>query len=144
MSREASPERDFSLQKYALLQEQHDSLQERLRLSVLSPSASQSSTSSVSSNAVSESSSPCQPSFLPPKFHEPEYDLDETKLYGVNHQIKTTLTGLLNCESVKHDAAFRSWVQSRLMDAEMELRAQKRRRSSVSEEVVDNIRHMLD
>lgn len=53
-------------------------------------------------------------------------------LYEINQQIKTTLTELLNCDSVKHDKAFRAWVQSKLMDAEHELKKQRRRRSSAS------------
>jgi len=47
---------------------------------------------------------------------------DETKLKLVNHQIKNTLTELLNCESVRGDRRYRMWVQTRLMDAEKELK----------------------
>lgn len=60
--------------------------------------------------------------------------------------MKATLTQLLNCESVRHacdseqeaDIEFRSWVQARLMEKEMELKAFKktqgrRRTSSFSE-----------
>lgn len=45
-----------------------------------------------------------------------------------HHDIKATLTDLLNCESVKRDAKTRLWVQTRLMEAEMELKRQRRRR----------------
>lgn len=63
---------------------------------------------------------------------------DEWKLKNVNQQIKTTLTELLNCESVKSDRKYRMWVQSRLMDAEKELkdcrsRSCERRRSGSHE-----------
>jgi len=51
---------------------------------------------------------------------------DEQKLKSVNQQIKSTLTELLNCESVRGDRRYRMWVQTRLMDAEKEL---KRNRS---------------
>jgi len=56
--------------------------------------------------------------------------------------MKATLTELLNCMSLRHpseadddgDAEFRSWVQARLMEKEMELKAfrktQGRRRTS--------------
>ncbi|ESZ96836.1 hypothetical protein SBOR_2757 [Sclerotinia borealis F-4128] len=51
-----------------------------------------------------------------------EIEGDEQKLKNVNQQIKTTLTDLLNCESVKSDARYRLWVQKRLMDTERELK----------------------
>jgi hypothetical protein len=54
----------------------------------------------------------------------------EESLYEINRQIKSTLTELLNCEGVKEDKAKRTWVQERLMGAELELRRQRRRRSS--------------
>lgn len=44
----------------------------------------------------------------------------------VNQQIKTTLTELLNCESVRSDRLYSVWVQSRLMDAERELKGMRR------------------
>ncbi|QSZ32865.1 hypothetical protein DSL72_002445 [Monilinia vaccinii-corymbosi] len=47
---------------------------------------------------------------------------DEKKLKNVNQQIKTTLTDLLNCESVRGDIRYRTWVQTRLMDTERELK----------------------
>jgi len=63
-----------------------------------------------------------------------EIEEEEHKLTDVNQQIKSTLTDLLNCESVKNDKRYRMWVQSRLMDAERELkevrsRSHERRRS---------------
>lgn len=58
----------------------------------------------------------------------------EIQLADVNHEIKTTLTEMLNCESVRNDGKMRLWIQTKLMDAEMELRRQRRsstrRRSS--------------
>jgi hypothetical protein len=54
----------------------------------------------------------------------------EESLYEINRQIKSTLTELLNCEGIKEDKAARTWVQERLMGAELELRRQRRRRSS--------------
>jgi hypothetical protein len=52
----------------------------------------------------------------------------------INGQIKATLTALLNCESVKHDARLRAWVQEKLMDAEHDARRQRRRKSSAERE----------
>ena len=48
------------------------------------------------------------------------------KLHDVNQQIKTALTELLNCESVRGDRLYRAWVQNRLMEAERELRGGRR------------------
>jgi len=67
-----------------------------------------------------------------------EIENDEHKLKDVNLQIKSTLTELLNCESVRGDRRYRTWVQSRLMDAERELKTERvrscdRRRSSQEE-----------
>lgn len=53
----------------------------------------------------------------------------EQKLFDVNEGIKRTLTELLNCEIIRKDQAMRTWVQSRLMDTERELRSGRRRRS---------------
>jgi len=64
---------------------------------------------------------------------------DGHKLYEVNQKIKTTLTELLNTDSVKHDDKFRTWIQGRLMDAEMEMRRQRRRRSSIDREIAESI-----
>jgi len=69
---------------------------------------------------------------------------DDAKLCEINHQIKATLTELLNTDSVKHDDKFRLWVQGRLMDAEQELRKHRRRRSSVDKEMANNIAHGFD
>ena len=49
------------------------------------------------------------------------------KLKNVNQQIKSTLTDLLNCESVRRDQRYRMWVQTRLMDAEKELKGSRSR-----------------
>jgi len=68
---------------------------------------------------------------------EPEND----QLRVVNQQLKATLTELLNSDSVKHDSNLRMWVQGRLMEAEMELKRQRRRMSSVSADTVDTFRN---
>jgi hypothetical protein len=51
-----------------------------------------------------------------------EIEQDERRLKDVNQQIKSTLTELLNCESVRRDKRYRMWIQTRLMDAEKELK----------------------
>lgn len=57
---------------------------------------------------------------------------EERKLYNINHEIKTTLTDLLNCDAVRNDTKMRLWIQSRLMDAERELKRQRRSRQRMS------------
>jgi hypothetical protein len=52
---------------------------------------------------------------------------DEMKLKDVNLQIKSTLTDLLNCESVRGDRRYCMWVQTRLMDVERELKENRSR-----------------
>ncbi|KAH8662785.1 hypothetical protein BGZ61DRAFT_368337 [Ilyonectria robusta] len=153
----------FSLQKYMLLQEQHEELcnyldQNRPRLS------SMGSGSPYSSPATSPTQSS---SSLPPKQHprrserrhsqaharysswddvhwgsdrldtipdETMYEnsAEEQRLFNVNESIKRELTELLNCETVRSNAAFRMWVQARLMETEKELRSGRRRRNSAS------------
>jgi len=54
-----------------------------------------------------------------------EIEQDEMKLKDVNQQIKSTLTDLLNCESVRGDRRYRMWIQTRLMDAEKELKTNR-------------------
>ncbi|KIN05693.1 hypothetical protein OIDMADRAFT_100653 [Oidiodendron maius Zn] len=64
---------------------------------------------------------------------------EEEKLLNVNLQIKNTLTELLNCGSVRNDKRYRAWVQSRLMDAERELKGSRSRSSTRrrSEDVIN-------
>lgn len=64
-----------------------------------------------------------------------EIEQDEMKLKDVNQQIKSTLTELLNCDGVRGDRRYRMWIQTRLMDAEKELKSERskscdRRRSA--------------
>jgi hypothetical protein len=42
-------------------------------------------------------------------------------LSKLNNEIKSTLTGLLNCAGVRGDARYRGWIQTRLMDTERRL-----------------------
>ncbi|EMC95670.1 hypothetical protein BAUCODRAFT_498685 [Baudoinia panamericana UAMH 10762] len=67
---------------------------------------------------------------VPEAYHAVSFSPDEDRLFGVNHDIKSTLTDLLNCEAVRNDSRMRMWVQTRLMDAELELKRQRRRRVS--------------
>ncbi|KAM3515070.1 hypothetical protein MY11210_001308 [Beauveria gryllotalpidicola] len=55
---------------------------------------------------------------------------EERRLFDVNESIKRALTEMLNCEIVRADSSIRMWTQTRLMEAEKELRSGRRRRSS--------------
>lgn len=60
-----------------------------------------------------------------------EVAADQQKLVDVNEGLKRALTELLNCEAVRQDRAMRTWVQTRLLETEKELRRGRRRRSSM-------------
>ncbi|KAK1830883.1 hypothetical protein QBC39DRAFT_372444 [Podospora conica] len=148
--------RDRALQKYLRLQEQHESLRQHLSelrplqtpfsavtaSPVISP-ARTSSTSSITSLGAPSPTSRSQRHFsipgslpwgslesVPDETTLDELATEEAKLCHVNEGIKRTLTELLNCEAVRDDRAFRTWVQCRLMDTERELRSGRRRRSA--------------
>jgi len=102
------------------------------RSSSISPIHELSSAPIQSTAAPARPNLPKRRSSLPstlaiPQINNQETEIleDEQKLLNVNQQIKTTLTELLNCESVRGDRRYRMWVQSRLMDAEKELKMGK-------------------
>jgi hypothetical protein len=156
---------NFALQKYMLLQEQHQELCSHL--DQIRPRQSSTTSSSSLSTISSPSSSPTRSSFCPsprqalqqaqqPRRHHrasrcgytPEPCLDtipdedtlfaisaeEQRLFDVNESIKRALTELLNCDTVRHDGKMRMWVQTRLMEAEKELRSGRRRKCSTGSE----------
>ncbi|KAK0629456.1 hypothetical protein B0T17DRAFT_186369 [Bombardia bombarda] len=145
--------RDLALQKYLLLHEQHESLRQHLdelrplptsfgtATAATSPAVSPTRTGSFTSLSSVDHASPyqsrgsslCQPYrrvSLPTKTSGGLVAVEEAKLCNVNEGIKRTLTELLNCEAVRGDRAFRTWVQCRLMDTERELRSGRKRRSA--------------
>ncbi|KAK1756683.1 hypothetical protein QBC47DRAFT_168368 [Echria macrotheca] len=156
--------RDLALQKYLLLQEQHEYL--RQHLDELRPVRSSSGSTATTSPASSPTRAGLNPGILGPSPISPHHHrgfagrpgrrtslptgiawgteldtlpdggilsqvaMEEARLCDVNEGIKRTLTELLNCETVREDQAFRTWVQRRLMDTERELRSGRRRRSA--------------
>ncbi|KAF2198484.1 hypothetical protein GQ43DRAFT_400776, partial [Delitschia confertaspora ATCC 74209] len=64
---------------------------------------------------------------------------DSKSACEINQQIKATLTELLNTESVRSDEKYRAWIQDRLMNAERQIRRDRRRRSSVDREIAQSI-----
>jgi len=142
--------RDEFVERYRQLSEQSESIRQRLSLNVSifessSPLESVSPLSlperTISPSHHHEYSYPAPSVWLPPQAVSsssaagPE-QVDEAILYEISQQIKTTLTELLNCDSVKRDRMFRAWVQARLMDAEHELKRQRKRRSSVTQDTL--------
>ncbi|KAI0454944.1 hypothetical protein F5B21DRAFT_503739 [Xylaria acuta] len=145
---------DFAMQEYLSLHDQHEELCQRLH--ELTPTSSASSTTtSLSTTATSPSVSPTRSflgrdghssSMLSPSLSRPdcrartgqngsligEVAAGEQKLYDVNEGMKRALTELLNCEAVRQDRAMRTWVQTRLLETEKELRRGRRRRSSAT------------
>jgi hypothetical protein len=81
--------------------------------------------------------------------HQPTgsgHNVESQSAGEMNHQLKATLTELLNTESVRSDKKYRAWIQERLMDAEQKCRRQRRRRSSnpSGEELAISIAENLD
>ncbi|PKS05833.1 hypothetical protein jhhlp_007662 [Lomentospora prolificans] len=60
-----------------------------------------------------------------------EIATQEQQLLDINEGIKRALTELLNCDPVRADKSFRTWVQGRLLETEKELRSRRRRRCAV-------------
>ncbi|OAQ61453.1 hypothetical protein VFPPC_14572 [Pochonia chlamydosporia 170] len=146
---------NFALQKYMLLQEQHEELSSHLeqirprKASVTSMSTRSSSTSSTSTSPRRHSRSgerkhgrsrvrysgwdTAGSGLLDTILDEEtmhEISAEEQRLFDVNESIKRALTELLNCDAVRSDSAMRMWAQARLMETEKELRSGRRRRSS--------------
>ncbi|OCK76305.1 hypothetical protein K432DRAFT_385527 [Lepidopterella palustris CBS 459.81] len=159
---------DDSMQRFMLLSSQQEVLRRRLSLQIPSPTpmtASSPEMQSLSSSPVSSrpsfsASFSAEPYNTSPTSSHPmstypfptvpgtehrcslsdeNRSEDGHKLYQINQQIKATLTELLNTDSVRQDDKFRAWIQGRLLDAEMEMRRQRRRRSSVDREIAESI-----
>ncbi|KFY09977.1 hypothetical protein V491_07862 [Pseudogymnoascus sp. VKM F-3775] len=111
---ETPPKRAYALQKYLLLHSQHETLQ-----------CQQRRRGSTSNTQIAGPATMTRRSSLPALVDEGvlrEAEDGENKLISVIEQIKCTLTDLLSSESVKDDNRYRMWVQTRLMNAEKELR----------------------
>ncbi|KAF1916416.1 hypothetical protein BDU57DRAFT_231407 [Ampelomyces quisqualis] len=139
--------RNESMQKYLLLSAQKEALQRRIALQLpfgvpREPSSPEFQSLSSSPEWSSSYTSPY------PSANEPilartsmasrasidDMHTEEShKLAEINQQIIATLTELLNTESVRSDDKSRAWIQEKLMDAEHQIRRQRRRHSSNSE-----------
>ncbi|KAI1322139.1 hypothetical protein F5Y16DRAFT_53213 [Xylariaceae sp. FL0255] len=148
---------DYAMQKYLLLHTQHEELRQHLHelcpsLSPLSTTVTSPSVSPTRSFMSGNNSRPTMESRRRTAGqHHTMYSgtsshlesvLDESiveemvageqKLSDVNEGIKRALTELLNCEAVRQDKTMRTWVQTRLLETEKELRRGRRRRSSAT------------
>ncbi|KAG6005970.1 hypothetical protein E4U21_007463 [Claviceps maximensis] len=147
---------NFALQKYILLQEQHEELSSHLeqirprKSSITSDSTCSSTTSSdpasyprqhsrSSGRQAGRARARCSGwDFLATDpLHTIldeetlfEISTEEQRLSDVNESIKRALTELLNCDAVRSNNTMRMWAQTRLMETEKELRSGRRRRSS--------------
>jgi len=147
------------MERYARLSQQSDLIRQRLSMGgfsgdPFSPTQRSSRDSSPDISPLRRTTSITQsqaysfpsaqtwpiPQAVPTSWKSPESEqVDEANLYEINHKIKALLTELLNCDSVRQDKMYRAWVQARLMDAEHELKRQRRRRSSVAQETIRTI-----
>lgn len=142
-----TPFKTDSMQRLQVLESQQEVLRRRLALQV--PAAAPMTAGSPELNSLSSSPVSSRSAFASSWSPELEYtsahpmpimghrhSIDDThvedshKLYEINQQIKATLTELLNTESVRSDDKYRAWIQERLMDAERQIRKQRRRHSS--------------
>lgn len=147
------------MQKLQLLSSQQEVLRRRLSLQVpsaapLTPSSPEFgslASSPISSRSYTLSSwsgesdytstrpIPTEPGMAHRHSIDDPHTEDAQKLCEINNQIKATLTELLNTESVRSDEKYRAWIQERLMDAEQQIRKQRRRHSSGDREMAASI-----
>jgi hypothetical protein len=159
------------MQKYMLLSSQQEVLRRRLSLNI--PSTAPMTAPTPEYQSWSASPTYYRPSYASAWSAEPSYTTyptttepiaaqprighrhsiddphseDAHKLCEINQEMKATLTELLNTESVRSDEKYRAWIQARLMDAEHQIRQQRRRRSSgsnVDREFASSIAEHLD
>ena len=150
------------MQKYMLLSAQKEALQRKMELEVPFSKPITATLPDFQSLSTSPAWSPkyASPSPYPSAIYAisssvragpTAQSIDDThteeshKLAEINHQIVATLTELLNTESVRSDDRHRAWIQERLMDAEHQIRRQRRRHSSNAErDFASAIAHQLE
>ncbi|KAL6707828.1 hypothetical protein ACN47E_003728 [Coniothyrium glycines] len=138
--------RNESMQRYMLLSAQKEALQRRMALEI--PFGAPMTVTSPEFQSLSSSptwspkyASP-YPTTTDPLRSAPRTTIttrtsiddmhteESQKLNEINHQIVATLTELLNTESVRSDDKHRAWIQERLLEAEHQIRRERRRHSS--------------
>ncbi|USP80112.1 hypothetical protein yc1106_07386 [Curvularia clavata] len=137
--------RHQSMQKYMLLSAQKEALQRRMAMEIpfnapMTPnspefqSLSSSPTSSNHSMPYPMASDPIptgtRTSTAPRNSVDDMHTEESQKLAEINQQIVATLTELLNTDCIRNDEKQRAWIQERLMEAEHQIRRERRRHSS--------------
>ncbi|KAH7555927.1 hypothetical protein BM1_06453 [Bipolaris maydis] len=137
--------RHQSMEKYMLLSAQKEALQRRMAMEIpfnapMTPnspefqSLSSSPTSTKYSSSFPTASDPIPVSSrtsATPRTSVDDIHTDESqKLAEINQQIVATLTELLNTDCIRNDEKQRAWIQERLMEAEHQIRRERRRHSS--------------
>ncbi|KAB8346327.1 hypothetical protein FH972_023371 [Carpinus fangiana] len=119
-----------SLEAYKQLRTEQQTIRRRLSstASTLPEEMNRSPTSDSAASTLYTAGSPT--STMQRKLSDP---IMNQKLIEIDQHIKSTLTDLLNTKFVRQDSAARSWVQDQLMDTEMELKRERRRRSCCAE-----------
>jgi hypothetical protein len=134
------------MQKYMLLSAQKEALQRRMALEIPFNAPMAASSPEFQSLSSSPSSSPNYASPYPTATNPvpvssrtsgtPRNSIDDMhteeshKLAEINQQIVATLTELMNTDCVRNDDKQRAWIQERLMEAEHQIRRERRRHSS--------------
>ncbi|OAK94613.1 hypothetical protein IQ06DRAFT_233528 [Phaeosphaeriaceae sp. SRC1lsM3a] len=151
--------RNESMQKYLLLSAQKEALQRRIALQLPFGAPREPSSPEFQSLSSSPDWSPSYASPYPSatdpiatktgmasRTSTDDMHTDEShKLAEINQQIIATLTELLNTEAVRHDDKSRAWIQDKLMEAEHQIRRERRRHSSNSErDFASAIAHNLE
>ncbi|KAF1832437.1 hypothetical protein BDW02DRAFT_571078 [Decorospora gaudefroyi] len=138
--------RNESMQKYMLLLAQKEALQRRVALELPYSAPMTASSPEFQSLSSSPTWSPKYDSPYPtatdpvpvssqngstPRHSMDDMHTDEShKLAEINHQIVATLTELMNTDCIRNDDKQRAWIQERLMEAEHQMRRERRRHSS--------------
>ncbi|KAI4679550.1 hypothetical protein J4E81_010356 [Alternaria sp. BMP 2799] len=138
--------RNESMQKYMLLSAQKEALQRRMAMEIPFNAPMAASSPEFQSLSSSPESSPKYSTPFPaasdpvavssrtsstPRNSVDDLHTEEShKLAVINQQIVATLTELMNTECIRNDEKQRAWVQGRLMEAEHQIRRERRRHSS--------------
>lgn len=137
--------RNQSMQKYMLLSAQKEALQRRMAMEIpfnapMTPSSPE--FQSLSSSPTSSNHPmpyPTATDQIPTGFRtsptlrnsvDNMHTEESRKLAEINQQIVATLTELLNTDCIRNDEKQRAWIQERLMEAEHQIRRERRRHSS--------------
>ena len=133
------------MQKYMLLSAQKEALQRRMAMEIPfstpmtpgSPEFQSLSSSPTSSNHAAPYPMASDPmptssrtSTTPRTSVYGVHTEESQKLAEINQQIVATLTELLNTDCIRNDEKQRAWIQERLMEAEHQIRRERRRHSS--------------